>query len=308
MMVAPNPADWIYFKLYLGEAAIKVDSLIVDLARALVAFDRFERWFFLRYIDKGGAHLRVRVQARPGELAETTGAIRQICARSLEKLPTLPVRGHRPMVVPLGANMSEPNGPPLEGGRRASVRVESEVYEPELDKFGGVEGMAVAEDNFDASSRIAWQLLAAEVEGKASRKTVVPCFMAEAIAAFPPAVGLREFWREVALRWLGGDTPAAREWRDRFLEKGQQLRAEGVSVLAREDQLSPVEAEAVSAWRTALRKAAEGYARVRDRGNATNDVLAFNLNHLMSNRLGLTALEEAYMATLVEQQLAETPA
>jgi thiopeptide-type bacteriocin biosynthesis protein len=296
------PADdaqgWIYLKLYVGEAAAKLEPLIVDLAAALADYGRFERWFFLRYFDENGLHVRLRVKARPGEYDETARAVHELCSRCALRLPSYPMREHRPMVIHHAAPV---DGGPA-GGR--TVRIEAARYEPELDKFAGQDGMPIAEAVFDASSRIAWQVLAAEADGKASRKTLAPCFLSEAAAAFPPADGLVTFWRTVSFRWLGGDSPAAREWRQQFFDKGRRLREDGIPVVASDDALSPVEAELLAAWRAALRTAAEGYAALPAE-TVASDVLPFHFGHLMSNRLGLSPFEEAYLAGLLEQQ-AET--
>ena len=47
-------AEWIYLKLYLGQAVDKFDGLILETVPKILALERFERWFFLRYLDESG--------------------------------------------------------------------------------------------------------------------------------------------------------------------------------------------------------------------------------------------------------------
>ena len=59
-------AEWIYFKVYLGQAVDKFDGLILETVPKILALERFERWFFLRYLDAHGVHLRLRFSFPPG--------------------------------------------------------------------------------------------------------------------------------------------------------------------------------------------------------------------------------------------------
>lgn len=287
--------NWIYFKLYVGRASDRLDGFILDLVPRLLAFGELDRWFFLRYVDQGGVHLRLRLQVRSGAAADRVEPARRLCEEALERIPQLAPSHHRPMVMPPGF---DPHGEvPI---ANAVVYLDRQVYEPELDKFGGKEGMPIAEALFEASSLVAYECLKAEIDGGISRKTLAPCFMALVASAFLPPSESAQFWRSYCLYWLGGSTSAAEDWRDRFLRKSGELEADGTPVIMPESTMSPEAKRLLKEWQGALQVAAEGYrALVGDAPSA--EVLAFNFAHLMNNRIGLLSLEEAYLAALLER-------
>jgi thiopeptide-type bacteriocin biosynthesis protein len=286
-------SDWVYFKLYVGQAVDKLDHMIVDVCPALARAPEVARWFYLRYVDEGGVHLRVRAQAAPGRVDALRPVVAKICDDALGRVPQYPPAYHRPMALPDGAAaldfLSLPN---------VKVRLDMDTYEPELDKFGGAAGMPLAEALFQASSEAAWAILRDERAGKYSRKTLAPCLMESVRAAF--AVDERaQFWRDYSLFWLGGASAAADDWRDRFSDKAQKLRASGVPVMAPEPAL-PVEARAIVAeWRAQLGRTAAAYQQLGD-AQPQRQTLSANFIHLMNNRLGLVGLEEAYLGALLE--------
>ncbi len=288
-------AEWIYLKVYLGQAVDKFDGLILETVPKILALERFERWFFLRYLDAHGVHLRLRFKVSAGNASRLAGPIRAVCERGLEELAHFPPATYRPMVLPpdVGSHRKVP--------MTATVGIAADAYQPELEKFGGVHGMPIAEEIFEASSRIALAILGDEAEGRYSRKTIAPCLMQLVHDAFAPSEGAERFWRHYSFSWLGGETTAAEDWRTRFFEKGTRLREERIPIVRPVDL--PARATYLTdEWREQLRRAADAYAGIEDLGQATSDLLAFNFTHLMNNRLGLISLEEAYLAALLEQR------
>ena len=292
-MGQPRNHDWVYFKLYLGEAYDRCDSLIVTLLPEFFQIQDVERSFFIRYVDDKGFHLRLRFRVRPGLKGELSTKAWGICEKTLRQLPLLPPSDYFPMVPPTGRITDKPP--------TSAVGIVADVYEPELDKFGGERGISIAEEVFESSSRLALDVLRLEDEGKLSRKTIAPCFMQTVAEAFDFTHSKVDFWQDYSFYWLGGRTPAARDFRERFFAKARTLRTQHVPVVAPPEVL-PEEARTLNkVWRDRLDAAASAYARAGDLGPVTPDVLAFNFSHLMNNRLGLPALDEAYLGALLEQ-------
>jgi len=283
--------EWIYLKLYAGDYADRLDHLVCETVPRAVAAAPHRRWFFLRYYDEHGAHVRLRFDTdRP---AETIAALSPLCLEGVQQLATVPVSDYRPLIA------TAPDGEPVE--RRVGVM--RDVYEPELDKFGGVAGMPIAEAVFHASSELALEVLCAERDGAYSRKSVVADLMAAAVAAFPPAQDAAQFWRGFAAYWLGGDTEWAKDWRRRFVAKRRDLEARAYRVTG----ATPAAASSVvERWRDALAAASAAYRRAVP--DASTSLLAAQFVHLMNNRLGLTTIEEAYLATLLEPEQDRTAA
>ncbi|RYY74178.1 MAG: hypothetical protein EOO52_15050 [Gammaproteobacteria bacterium] len=289
-------SQWLYLKLYLGEAVDKMDALLIDIGKKISSVTSFEQWFFIRYIDEGGMHIRLRAKPSEGQYQQAKNVLDEICLERLNKLHDYVPSEYYPMV-------SQPGSINFRATDVAhnDVRVAYEQYLQETDKYGTGEKMLIAESIFAESSKIACEILALEDNGIVSRKTFLPSLMQAAYDAFKPTESAAGFWKHYALYWLGGDTPVAQDWRERFTEKAEELKSEGINLFAAEENL-PEQAQALIArWRKTLNDAATRYAKAN--GDLTsNDVLTFNFAHLMNNRLGLMALEEAYMACLLEAQ------
>ncbi len=115
-------SEWLYAKLYTGTAT--ADQLLRDavgpLVREALGAGLAESWFFIRYGDPDW-HLRVRFRGRPERLAG-------------QLLPLLNAR----------------LAPFLEQG--FLYRVEVDTYRRELERYGGADGIDLAEQLFAADS------------------------------------------------------------------------------------------------------------------------------------------------------------
>jgi thiopeptide-type bacteriocin biosynthesis protein len=124
----PPGSEWLYAKLYTGPAAL--DQVLRDLVRPLVEAVRrsgaADRWFFIRYGDPDW-HLRLRFHGEPARLQG-------------EVLPALQAAA----------------APLLEDGRL--WRVQLDTYEREVERYGGAEGIVLAERLFHADSEAALAL------------------------------------------------------------------------------------------------------------------------------------------------------
>jgi thiopeptide-type bacteriocin biosynthesis protein len=62
-------AEWLYVKVYTGDQGAIFDDLILVTIPVLVQSLRPQRWFFIRYRDEHGVHLRIRLQVSLDEYA-----------------------------------------------------------------------------------------------------------------------------------------------------------------------------------------------------------------------------------------------
>jgi thiopeptide-type bacteriocin biosynthesis protein len=126
----PPGSEWLYAKLYTGPAILdavlsEVVQPVIDAALRTGAVDR---WFFIRYGDPDW-HLRVRFHGQPSRLHG-------------EVLPSL----------------EEATAPLIDGGR--IWRVQLDTYEREVERYGGAEGIELAEQLFHVDSESALKLAA----------------------------------------------------------------------------------------------------------------------------------------------------
>ena len=171
------------------------------------------------------------------------------------------------------------------------------TYEPELDKYGGTEGVAIAEDLFMASTSVVSRLLRDVVE-RPGRRSVYGLLLL-LVAAHEFGVLDAEFLERYEATWspyavAGGLWPRP--------VKEQDLRvALPCLVSVREDSRPPE----LDAWRSAVAAARQRLANwwgdlpdLRADRNIGMAQLLTHYVHTTNNRLGLLPADEAYLALL----------
>lgn len=115
-------SEWLYAKLYTGTATADqlLREAVLPVVRAAQASGAVDQWFFVRYSDPDW-HLRLRLHGAP-------------CRLMAEVLPALHAA----------------TAPLLATGQL--VRLQVDTYVRELERYGGAQGMALAERFFHADS------------------------------------------------------------------------------------------------------------------------------------------------------------
>ncbi|WP_211241706.1 thiopeptide-type bacteriocin biosynthesis protein [Patulibacter minatonensis] len=266
-----------------------VATVVRDAADLLRATPEAERWFFLRYFDRRGPHLRLRVRARDRDDLDAVQhrlwpRLQDGVRRAQE---TTDVVARRPL-------LPSPPGLELPDGRHAGV--EHRVYERELRKWGGHDGTAIAEDLFEASSD-AVLALDGETLGTGERAALALTLMEAALRAVPADEHAR-FWDGYAAWWCGAKQrprqyPALRRGID-----GAAAKARGpLTAAARRRAGYDGAAGALDAYAAAVgRMLADARAAGIER-----DVphLCFHHVHMTNNRLGITLTEEALLGAVL---------
>ncbi|MFF5211321.1 thiopeptide-type bacteriocin biosynthesis protein [Streptosporangium sp. NPDC000396] len=273
--------SWLYCAIYPG-AFDRLDSVIQELVagtRGLIETGpERNRWFFLRFFDVGGPHVRLRVQG-PARLLDDvyTDLVNRFPGflRDVQADPGAPV-------------VSVPGTPLMDYWEAVDVR----LYEPELRRYGGVEGVRAAEGNFTISSEIALRAVSANLD-YLQRQALAALTMESAVRHCLPGAG-EQFWAKYFWYWTGRDEPFAPE-----------ARAAAASSTAR---LEPVLGAARSTLPPHLVQDAEEYGRAI-RATASDAIAGgipltawqwvFHLLHLHNNRLGIVPGDEAVLAALL---------
>ncbi|HZJ67466.1 MAG TPA: thiopeptide-type bacteriocin biosynthesis protein, partial [Kofleriaceae bacterium] len=132
-------SDWLFLKIYGGASTL--ERVFCDAIAPIVCAERprgpLTRWFFIRYADPDW-HFRLRLR---GPADHLHGAVLPAIERAL--------RGHH------------------DGG--ALRRVTIDTYEPELERYGGPEGMELAETLFEADSEAALAIMASHAADRPER-------------------------------------------------------------------------------------------------------------------------------------------
>lgn len=121
----PPGSEWLYVKLYTGSATADqvLRTAVAPIVRKALRARTADRWFFIRYADPDW-HLRLRIHGEPTALERRVW-------------PSL-----RQALAPL-----------LDDGR--VWRVVLDTYEQEVERYGGADGIELAEQIFHADSEAA---------------------------------------------------------------------------------------------------------------------------------------------------------
>lgn len=286
--------QWWYARLYTG-GVDAIDHVIEGLLPPLLAEVRAlgaSRWFFLRYFDRSGPHLRLRVFGPGASLDRLVRASHDL-GTHLELI----VSASRSQWIELVPGASAA----VLAGSGDAVGLRPAVYEPEIDKYGGLNGVELAERIFEFSSELAlWGV--AEHEKGAGRDALAALLLADGAGALSYGARAQEWPARRAVSWL-------RFWR---VHTGWWTGA----VLGNETVRTGLEAHASAHWSAVVKRlrrtaAQPGVAAWRRRWfRAIDDYLAeagrlevprtpqhlvFHQNHLLMNRLGYLPPEEALL-------------
>ncbi|MDD9375795.1 thiopeptide-type bacteriocin biosynthesis protein [Streptomyces sp. ZAF1911] len=269
--------EWLYARLHHtthGEADRLLAGVVSDWVSAARAAG-VRRWFFIRYADPSGPHLRLRFQGSPEVLDACYAAGRELWAAAVQEPPA--ATGSVERLHPLAERLM-----PSKGRRRLSFG----LYGREHHYYGDPAAVRIAEELFELSSEFA---LAAIGEGP-DRTRLARLATGVMDSCLAEALGPRQRDRFRQAHW--------RYW------TGPPLTADAVRLAE----------AAVSRWRPALaaapepdrslgpaaanlgRALADGVARaVRADPSAVAARVLLMQVHMTFNRLGFLPLEEAVL-------------
>ncbi len=257
---------WLYYKLRNSDkSSQQLDLAIIEVIPAVLRCWSFSRWFFLRYLDTVGLHLRLRLMCPIAELQNVEDSIASVF-------------------------------------HHWTGQIEKDVYVQDAENFGQ-QGVLVAEALFQASSEVATSTLIGEREGHCSRKTLAPIFMQCIADTFVRKAAHTWFWERYAGYWLNEKSGrSASSLRSLFDSKADELTSRRISVVTPLRDLSQTDRDRVEHWRGALQESANRFAELKERPARRRSHLAFHFIHLMNNRLGIRPMAESYLASLMARQ------
>lgn len=330
--------EWHYLQIYFGAERLDAeaqarqlsycDELLTDWLSDCVAVGKSRGWlaryFFLRHIE-GGYHLRLRLRGRPDPLRRhllpcVEGALVNFFKAHVTLLPD--------------------GAPPADISALEEVGlVRRAPYEPEFIKYGGCEGVALAEEHFEVSSELAVKVLKAErVTGRA-RAGVALEMIHSLLSAYAPAPAEQAFiLKSHTDYWLSKGSAEARARMLEVFEGNYARQRPRLTRLFGPTEGAPeltgdVEAREMSLrWREHL---CEHFRRLKEMDAAgrlgppppTNGMgsgapvlnglphitrtptvglrIVPNYLHLLCNRLGLTVVHELQLSHLLYRHMEE---
>jgi thiopeptide-type bacteriocin biosynthesis protein len=280
---------WWYSRVYT-KGFSGADPLVGHLLPPLLAEARsrgIERWFFIRYVDPHGPHIRLRVLAEQSVLDHLHRVQDDLCGELADLQSG--IRPRHVFVAPIDREQWE---------GRQGVGSRTGVYEPEIEKYGGQAGQSLAESVFEFSSDLAmWAC--AQLDKESSRAALAVLLLSDAatvltesVGTADPAASWQRYWDHHLAWWtmdMGPKAPAGRAALRQVVEahgRGARRRISDVERLP-----------SVSAWRHQWRIRVGAYLDAAAKAGVSRspEHLTFHQNHMMMNRLGFLPREEAVL-------------
>ena len=316
-MQASPEHDWLSAYLFFpsGIYTGDCDRVVLDVAEPFVRRCQREGWidghFFIRYSEYG-PHVRLRLHGEKAVLDGTVWPallehVRALHPQAQEGRPDVPMYSH-----------------PTEGGSSEVTHVARVEYEPETDRYGGPEGVRLAERFFEHSSEAAYALL------KKTHPTERPSRLGKGLLTMVVLAhafnGSREKAADFAhqyginyLRSIVRDEGGRGAWLDAFGsgfdQQAENLGAYVDEVWERMDEGEEL-SEALDAYRDGLKEVHARFTALHEEGklvrggqtpfdNLQQAVWGITSSywHMMNNRLGVTIQEESYLAYLIMRAL-----
>jgi thiopeptide-type bacteriocin biosynthesis protein len=276
-----------------GDAVLLRD--VRPLVRTCARAGAIDGFFFVRY-GEGGPHIRLRMRLRA---ARHRATVERLVQDRLHASDRSPRRGATPG-----------------GASRRVVRFEWTPYVPELDRYGGPAGVAIAERVFHASSVAAFAMLRAVAEEDRTRRlglallnglVVLHVFMENHTA-------LSAFAATHAMQYAQLGAPGqglTNQFRATFDANAEARRRDVARILAAAaDSALPPAVRRFQAelrdCRDSLRRAwysrklSCGESPLRAWSDCVGRIVPSYL-HMMNNRLGIVMREEAYLAYVISR-------
>jgi thiopeptide-type bacteriocin biosynthesis protein len=304
--------DWLYTRIYCQKE--EGDDILLHL---VAPFEKFVRehelitgFFFVRFFE-GGHHLRVRFR---GEKSLLLGPLRNALNHHLNHY--FMQRGFS-LQHPLDQG---PNGmedrvwsPRLpKSTSRPVPSYEYDRYEPEIERYGGREGLEVSERHFSCSSSTALRVLDHEKKGAGPRKNGALLLIDALATAFHVTDQQKAIvFEQHFLYWMASSwctpyhsTLFAQEY-ERHHASLQRLIPINSSLP--EHRSRAVWTPIVEEWKEALNETYKALMLLESQKLLTvfHVELMSSYIHMLCNRLGLFPREEAYLVYLLSRHYAE---
>jgi thiopeptide-type bacteriocin biosynthesis protein len=277
--------DWLYYRLYAATPAdlqALLERVVAPLVDASTRVPGAGRWFFLRFLDGQGHHVRLRWHGDLAAVAE----IERMADRAL-------FEAYGPGRDRWMAGPGRPVPPPQKA-----------LYQPEYRKFGGRPGVELAHTVFAASSTAVMASFSPAYWPR--RVGYAAVHLARAVDVLPPDQ-VTAFLHQYEWYWCGqGRHP---QYTARVRSVATRIRPE-LAAVVRDLLADPSATGPLLSYVDALRAALA--SRDRERIGRSDAHLLFDHLHLTDNRLGVTPMEEAMLAYLLRttqlRLLASVPA
>ncbi len=281
--------SWLYFKIY-PHRSDQLDEVIRFIVNPSVELVRnkleLERWFFIRYMDQHGWHIRLRLRGPFQEHKEIYQNVGDLIER---ELPGLPYQ-KRARILP--AYLS----PPTQTGKPGYKLTE---YQPEYQKYGGKTGIVIAERLFEASSELAMQAIMRSPLLDLRRVLLSLHLMQVVInSVFATGEERDHFLNHYHWYWGGQNREEGKALQRTFKQSAHIRGASLIEQLAN-DLKDPMVQVFIEDYQKAVTQTVQALHAAIDELSESIDHMCFDYVHMNNNRLGIVPFEESYLSALL---------
>ncbi len=269
--------DWWYVRAYPGASSLQdhATKVIVPWLRAQARELNATHWFFMRYFDLRGQHLRLRLRADADAVDVLHGRGEQLHALLCDTAGDTAPHGR---LIP-GADFGEMPCP---------TAVTPALYTPELEKYGGPGGVAVAESLFTTGSAWFDDQHVAALPSRFDRAALAVALMRATIETALPPQAHATFWAAHQRQW-GTQLRMFAPTRSHF----SVLLDEAAAGVATSSVLDPGRRAAVDELSAAICGTLDAAALAGV--PVARDALLLEYLHMEMNRWGLMPAEECLL-------------
>ncbi|ANB62154.1 thiopeptide-type bacteriocin biosynthesis protein [Anoxybacteroides amylolyticum] len=281
--------EWVYYNIYPSNSSL-MDFVVEDIVRnaylEVGKITEISKWFFIRYQDHSGTHVRLRFLVSVQSVNEVIEILEKLFEEKLSKISRI-TQYEPKRLVPIKSSQHFNNG--------QESRFELALYEPEIDKYGGETGLSISEELFQYSSEICLDVTPGIIDGTLDRFIIGLKYMNESLQAnFEHTDAILDFLEKYIAYWSGEHySSIGTIYKKNFIQSAKKRVALTKNIIEQ------------GYHRMNFKNYANSLKSVIDRISAVNGEkktsdLLFHYMHMMNNRLGIWPIEEAYLAALLK--------
>lgn len=282
--------EWLQYNIYsknIHELDYLVRFVVKPAASKVKAAFDVTNWFFIRYLDETGPHIRLRFKISEDQYTDVIEFLEDFISTSLELLI------EQAIVVPkrlLPLNMGEGHF------SAANRRYELSLYDPELEKYGEEVGIELSEKYFSASSNLTLEVIDEIMNERINRfEFAIKVMDIMLKAAWEKENEADDFLLNYTTYWAGDKLSNGENQVSQNFIHSAMSRKEKVREILSSKYSDDIE-YSLKEFSKELKIILHEINRFGE--NDPNGIY-FHFVHMMNNRLGVWPIEESYLAALL---------
>jgi hypothetical protein len=286
--------EWLQYNIYskdIHELDHLVNSIVKPASSKVKSNFNVSNWFFIRYLDETGPHIRLRFKVNEYQYAEVITFLEEFISASLESTKEVSMKIPK-RLLPLN----------LGGGQFSSSerRFELSLYDPELEKYGESAGIELSEKYFGLSSNLTVELIDDLITERINRFELALRLMDSMLKVSMAKQSERKEFLLNYTKYWSGDSDGSRKVSQNFIESAKGRKEKVQEILC---------AEYIPGSERSLKQYANELEEVLDVLKTSIETdpkdIYFHFVHMMNNRLGVWPIEESYLAALLMSVIEE---